>query len=225
MNWIPALLATTLLFGEPRAVGAQAPTPAPPPLTQSLQTLNTLLARVPNASLALNFTEFRVRVVVSRLQALAANWPAQSPEDYRANLDRHVRTLQQALAANDVSQLAALLEAMADDLEVKLEHCQNSGGKLGGSVVVRVRTVRGDEEVRNWQVFYLPKVLEAVGVSSADRFPQLSSPTHETLVPGRYVMWVRDSSSDSTGERIVVKVGEGRKELVLDLPIPAGTTR
>lgn len=224
MIWIPAVLGIVLLVGGTRSAAAQTPA-APPPLTQSLQSLNTLLARVPNASLSLNFVEFRVRVVVSRLQALAANWPAQSPADYRANLDRHVTTLEQAIAANDVTRLGALLEAMADDLEVKLEHCQNSGGKLGGSVVVRVRTVNGDEEIRNWQVFYLPKVLESVGASSADRFPRLSSPTHETLVPGRYVMWVRDSSSDATGERVVVKVGEGKKELVLDLPVPVAVAR
>jgi hypothetical protein len=53
----------------------------------------------------------------------------------------------------------------------------------------------------------------------------LSSPTEETLVPGRYVMWVRDPATARIGERTVVKVGEGRKELLLDLPVPAALPR
>ena len=36
----------------------------------------------------------------------------------------------------------AVLQSLADDLETKLEHCNQSGGKLGSSVVVRVRTLR-----------------------------------------------------------------------------------
>jgi hypothetical protein len=34
-------------------------------------------------------------------------------------------------------------------------------------------------------------------------------------------MWARDPVSSRVGERTVVKVGEGKKELVLDLPVPA----
>ena len=41
------------------------------------------------------------------------------------------------------------------------------------------------------------------------------------IVPGRYLMWVRNPDTSKTGERTVVKVGEGRKELVVDLPVPA----
>jgi hypothetical protein len=111
--------------------------------------------------------------------------------------------------------------AVAEDLEIKLEHCAKSGGKLGGSVVVRVRTVQGGEESRSWQVFYMPRVFEAAANASPDLFPQLSSPTEEMLVPGRYVMWVRDPATARVGERTVVKVGEGRKELLLDLPVPS----
>ena len=77
-------------------------------------------------------------------------------------------------------------------------------------MVVRVRTLRGSEEARSWQVFYMPKVLEAAGGASPDVFPRLSSPTDETLVPGRYVMWVRQPDTDRVSERTVVKVGEGK---------------
>jgi hypothetical protein len=44
-------------------------------------------------------------------------------------------------------------------------------------------------------------------------------------VPGRYVMWVRDPATSRLGERTVVKVGEGKKELILDLPVPVAAQR
>ena len=90
---------------------------------------------------------------------------------------------------------------------------------------VRVRTLHGGEEIKSWQVFYMPKVLEAAEHASPDLFPRLSSPTEETLVPGRYVMWVRDPSTSKVGERTVVKIGEGKKELILELPVPSDTRR
>lgn len=220
----PTLLCVALLLLVPDGIAAQTPDGAPP-LRQSLQSLSVLLGRVPSAPPSLSFPMWRARTALARLQELSTQWPAESPADYRVNVDRQVKVFEQALAANDPAPLAAFLEALADDLEVKLEHCRNSGGRLGGSVTVSVRTVQGSQELRNWQVFYLPRVLETSGASAANRFPQLSSPTHETLVPGRYVMWVREASGDRTGERVVVKVGEGRKDLVLDLPVPAVPTR
>jgi hypothetical protein len=36
---------------------------------------------------------------------------------------------------------------------------------------------------------------------------------------------VRDPSTSKVGERTVVKVGEGKKELILELPVPADTRR
>lgn len=225
MTWTSVFLGVVLLAVSVLADAAQPTVAAPPPLTQSLEALSRQLTRVPNASLSMNFAEWRARVAVSRLQELALNWPAESPADYRANLAAHVTLLENGLVGGDAARLTALLEALADDLEIKLEHCKESGGKLGGSVTVQVRTVQNGQEIRNWQVFYLPKVLDSIGASAADRFPQLSSPTQESLVPGRYVMWVRDTSTAKTGERVVVKVGEGKKSLLLDLPVPAGADR
>jgi hypothetical protein len=161
---------------------------------------------------------------LSQLRALSANWRAESPEEYRANLAAEVSSLDAALRAGGAAGVAAV-QALAEDLEVKLEHCTMSGGKLGGAVVVRVRTLQGSAEVKAWQVFYMPKVLEAAENASPDLFPQLSSPTEEALVPGRYVMWVRDPATATLGERTVVKVGAGRKELLLELPVPAGAAR
>ena len=206
----------------------QARSAAPPQSPQvkaSLTALAAAMARVPPASASVRAAQQRANAALSQLQALAARWPADSPDDYRDNLSGDVMALDAALKAGNAESLAATLQAVAEDLEIKLEHCNLSGGKLGGSVVVRVRTVAGAQEAASWQVFYMPRVFEAATNASPDLFPQLSSPTVETLVPGRYVMWVRDPATNRLGERTVVKVGEGKKELLLDLPVPAPAPR
>jgi hypothetical protein len=38
-------------------------------------------------------------------------------------------------------------------------------------------------------------------------------------------MWVRDPATSRLGERTVVKVGEGKKELILDLPVPVAAQK
>ncbi len=201
----------------------------PPSVAQSLESLDALLTRyqqslatppgspVPPGPPA----TARAQQALGRLRGLSTKWPAQSPLDYRANLDRQVRDLLALLHPKDQTRSAAVLEVLAEDLEAKLEHCVKSGGRLGGSVTVNVRTLRGGQEVRDWQVFYLPRVLEALGAGRADRFPRLSSPTNDLLVPGRYVMWSSDPSSGRQSEKTVIKVGEGRKDLTIDLTVPA----
>jgi hypothetical protein len=202
---------------------AAAPAALSPPIPDSLRALETLLSRIPPASGPIRVAHRRANGALTRLRALSVGWPADSPEDYRVNLAMDAASLEAALASGDVEFLGATLQAVAEDLEVKLEHCTKSGGKLGGSVNVRVRTLQAGQEARAWQVFYLPKVFEASPTATPDLFPQLSSPTEEMLVPGRYIMWVRNPTTAKLGERTVVKVGEGRKELLVDLPVPAGT--
>lgn len=211
--------------GIPRQPPRSAAPPSSPQVKASLTMLAAVLARVPPASPSVRTAQRRANTALSQLQALSAKWPAESPDDYRDNLSGDVAALEAALKAGTAESLAATLDSVAEDLEIKLEHCNLSGGKLGGSVIVRVRTVVGAEESRRWQVFYMPRVFEAAANASPDLFPQLSSPTEETLVPGRYVMWVRDPATARLGERTVVKVGEGKKELLLDLPVPSPPAR
>jgi hypothetical protein len=194
---------------------------AAPPIVASLRTLTSLLAKVPLNSNQLRDAHRRAASALSELRALSADWPAESPEDYRISLAATASALGATIARADAAALATTIQAVAEDLEAKLEHCRHSGGKLGGSVLVRVRTIQGAEETKRWQVLYMPKIFELSQTATPDLFPQLSSPTEEALVPGRYVMWVRNPATSKTGERTVVKVGEGRKELVLDLPVPA----
>lgn len=232
MVWVRIAACALLLTGlqtvsaqQPRGTAsASTPQQRSPSVKTSLNILGMLLTRTPDAPTNLAFAKFRVKTALDKLVTLSAAWPAESPADYRANLDASVQALDRELSGAYVGELTAFLEVLGDDLEVKLEHCTKSGGKLGGSVTVNVRTLNGDGESRNWQIFYMPKIFEAAGANSPDRFPKLSSPTSETLVPGRYVVWGRDGAN-RTSERITVKVGEGKKELPLELLVPSGTAR
>jgi hypothetical protein len=215
------LVLAGLLLAQTAAPAAPVQSPQ---VKASLATLAGVLAQVPAALEAVRTAERRASAVLAQLQQLSVKWPAESPADYRGNLAEAVAVLEAAVKAGNAAKLAATLEALADDLEVKLEHCIKSGGRLGGAVAVRVRTVQGGAESRDWQVFYIPRLFEAAANASPDLFPRLSSPTEDMLVPGRYVMWARDPATARLGERIVVKVGEGRKELLLDLPVPTTTT-
>jgi hypothetical protein len=220
------LATAQVTTGTPPAL--LTPAAEPPPVTKSLEALDTLLNQfletLPSTSPTISSPSrpvaTRAQEAVARLRELSKKWPAQSPLDYRTNLDHLVRNLQSMLESRDRSKITAVLQGLAEDLEAKLEHCVKSGGRLGGSVTVRVRTVRGGQEVSNWQVFYLPRVLETLGRATADRFPQLSSPTNERLVPGRYVMWSGDPVSGRLSEKAVIKVGEGRQDLTIDLAVP-----
>ena len=221
----PSTAKYVVSFLIDRGVSKEAPrVSAPiqsPQVKASLLTLAAVLARVPPASDSVRTAQRRANAALSQLQALSAKWPADSPDDYRDNLAGAVAALEAALKAGEVEGLAATVQAVAEDLETKLEHCAKSGGRLGGSVTVRVRTLQAGVESKSWQVFYMPRIFEAATNATPDLFPQLSSPTEETLVPGRYVMWVRDPATARLGERTVVKVGEGRMELLLDLSVPA----
>jgi ankyrin repeat protein len=214
---VTAFLRERGLQPKPAVSGGQSA----PAVTASLQSLDVLLAKAAPSTAPGRAAQKRAAAALAQLRSLSAAWPAQSPEDYRLNLAADVTALSSALARGDQEILRQSLEAVADDLEAKLEHCQKSGGKLGGSVLVRVRTVQSGQEAGQWQVFYMPRIFEVAPNAVPDLFPQLSSPTEEMIVPGRYLMWVRNPATSKVGERTVVKVGEGRKELVVDLPVPA----
>lgn len=221
----PITAKYVLAFLADRGVTKEVPhvsgPPQSPQVKASLRAIAALLERVPPASAPARTAQRRAAAALTQLQDLSAKWPAESPDDYRDNLAGDISALEAALGAGNIEGLTVALQSLAEDLEIKLEHCTRSGGKLGGSVVVRVRTLQGSEERKSWQVFYMPRIFEAAGTANPDLFPQLSSPTEEMLVPGRYVMWVRDPVTSRLGERTVVKVGEGKKELLLDLPVPA----
>jgi hypothetical protein len=234
--WPTLVIAGLLLAGamplEPSPAAASVPAtarqapaaveaPVVPQVAEGLRRLARLLASISSEAPDIIRPRDRARVTLGSLLELSASWPAESPMPYRRNVATLAATVGEALAEPSRRALPSVLEALADDLEAKLEHCQASGGKLGGAVRVLVRTRDPRQEVRDWQVLYLPKIQEASPSATPGVFPELSSPTNEQLVPGRYVLWARNPFTGQSGDRQIFKVGEGRAGLTLELPVPA----
>jgi len=142
------------------------------------------------------------------------------PPEYSTSLHMSLRLLDLALKSDQEGPAFSALQAAADDLHIKAEHCRKSGVGLGGMVTVVIRTRNGDREQRNLQVLYMPKLMEAVKDAQPDQFPKFSSPTSHILPPGRYLMWTREPQSNMMGARTIVRIGDGSKTAEWDLPVP-----
>lgn len=144
-------------------------------------------------------------------------WKPSQPvsRSYLADL---AATLWAVHQAGSAAEPAVLLNSVADDLDAKLEHCRKTNTGLGGKVHLRVRTMKGASEVKNWRVFYLPKIFE--DQTGGEPFPAYSSPTEFPLSPGRYVVWAKNPATGVQGERSIVRLGGGRTAEELQIPVP-----
>lgn len=142
------------------------------------------------------------------------------PAEYTASLRLSLTSLETARKCAEEGPAFSALQSVADDLHIKADHCRKSGSGLGGMVNVVVRTKRGEREERNLQVLYMPKLQEVVKDPQPDSFPKFTSPSSHALPPGRYILWAREPSSNMTGRRAIVKVGEGQSTVEWVLPSP-----
>jgi ankyrin repeat protein len=140
-------------------------------------------------------------------------------QEYFGGLMAGAMELDRAVKTRNAAEIARILAALAEDMETKAEHCRKSGG-LRMEVKLLVHTLRGGEEVRNWQVLYLSKIFEFLKDARPEVFPIFSSPSTETVPPGRYLIWARDPKSGRDGVRTAIKVGEGSAEMRVDVPVP-----
>lgn len=131
----------------------------------------------------------------------------------------YLQTLSYAAAALDAEPTPLTIEDIADELDAKVDHCEELGIGMGGVIRLRVNTRRGADTVNNWQVFSLLKIYEHASGASAAAFATLSAPAETRLEPGRYWIWARDPATGRTSERTLFKVA-GRQEFSLDLPVP-----
>ena len=149
-------------------------------------------------------------------------WSPGKPLDpaYRMNLTVYVYSLEAAYREPDEKKAYAMFEDLVADLHVKANHCRATGTGLGGLVNISVKTQRGDAEVKAWQVFWKPKILEFAKEFRAEAFPKPSSPTSLELAPGRYLMWAQDPKTGRRGNEEVVTLGEGKKTIEKTLFVP-----
>lgn len=130
----------------------------------------------------------------------------------------YLRSLQTATALLRKRPSDQVVADIAEDLRLKVQHCQDLNIGMGGGVKVVVNTRRGDGSISNLQVRYLLKFYEVAPGAEPGTFPRLSSPTDVTVAPGRYWIWAVDPASGRSSARTLVRVS-GQKELVVDVPV------
>ncbi|MBM3801555.1 MAG: hypothetical protein FJW26_04490 [Acidimicrobiia bacterium] len=204
--------------------GGEPKPPAISAVSDVRQTLYALRDRLWRISQKLTAIDAR-RMAASAtadVNELVRSWTptATVSSDYVASLHLSLESLDLALQSKQEGPAFLALQAAADDLRIKADHCRKAGVGLGGMVTVIVRTRKGQREQRNLQVLYLPKLTEVVKETEPSQFPSFSSPTSHTLPPGRYLMWTREPQSQMMGARSMVRIGDGRKTVEWELPVP-----
>ncbi|MEO8658911.1 MAG: hypothetical protein ABI693_10585 [Bryobacteraceae bacterium] len=115
--------------------------------------------------------------------------------------------------STDRTRTVQMAEAVAEDLSIKVEHCQKTG--LAAMITARVRTFRDGKEVTGLEVFYMPKIRELFQNAEPDRFPALSA-AEQRLAAGRYVFW----AGNGVPKRATVVLGMGASQTPIDLVVP-----
>jgi len=142
------------------------------------------------------------------------SWRPAGPDAAKAlqeGLEADLKALRSFSTDRTRSELLA--ESVAEDLRIKVEHCQKSG--LAAMITARVRTFRDGKEVTGLEVFYMPKIRELFQNAEPDRFPTLSA-AEQRLAAGRYVFWAGNGGS----KRATVVLGKGASQIPIDLVVP-----
>jgi len=135
-----------------------------------------------------------------------------------ASLGRMLKVLREPPAGQ--SELKTLLNAVAEDLSDKVEHCKQTG--LAASQRVEVVTKRnGVDEVKGLAVLYVEKFFQHDPSARPREFRHFSSPAVEDLVPGRYIIWAKETSgSGRTGPTKEVRIGGGSPKDAVEVLAP-----
>jgi hypothetical protein len=143
---------------------------------------------------------------------------------YGASLNDLLDALLDAARDRDMARACDTLRLVVQDLHVKRVDCR----KLGHSrtnIPVRIRTVRGADEVKNWEVYtrWLPAGDRFTTVPK--RLRDLSSPAEGSVpVPGEFEIFAKDPVSGAMTEPARVSIG-GAETFEWTLPIARAANR
>jgi len=140
-------------------------------------------------------------------------------ELYYQSLEGYRRRMKQVLRSPDVDEVQQVVADVAADMRLKASNCRQSEDGLGKDIIVRVRTLRGTEEVGGCEVWCVPRALLQFKNSHV-RFPKVSSPAViSNLSAGNYLLWVIGDGVAT--DRVPQTIGgNGQKEVDIDLLVP-----
>jgi hypothetical protein len=134
------------------------------------------------------------------------------------SLERMLQALRRAPASGDA--LRELLLAISEDLSVKEDHCRQKGLAAPQRVTVVTRR-NGLEEVKGLAVLYIEKFFASDPNARPHEFRRFSSPAVDDLVPGRYILWSRETAgAGRDGKRKEARIGGGGAEESIEVLAP-----
>ena len=156
---------------------------------------------------------------------LRGRWQNAStdPITFRQSFAYDVAVARAAAADGDVNRVVNVLRAINDDVVEKADHCALSPSGMATPVRVSIRTVSDGKESSNWEVLYMPKIMEFAADPSGAAMPfrVFSSPAIDDLAPGRYVVWARRPGTNGVeSARTTIRVGGGAAALNQDIAVP-----
>jgi hypothetical protein len=164
--------------------------------------------------------------VIDSLDVLERSWQpgSGSPEwiaEWAGNLHLMQTALDEAMLRPDIRGAIAELNTLQIDLRAKAEHClRNPKGGLGGPVKVLVHTVAANQPLPGLAVCWKPAIMAARKEACFRDFSSPTSPAEASMVPGIYLISVRDPQSGKHNTRpATLEIGFGRSEFPITIPV------
>jgi hypothetical protein len=163
--------------------------------------------------------------ILKKTNWLRGRWQnaTSDPLAFRQSFAYDVAVARAAKADGDRERLVAVLRTINDDVVEKADHCALSPSGMASPVRVSIRTVFDGKESPNWEILYMPKIMEFAtdGAAAAMPFRIFSSPAVDDLAPGRYVVWARRPGPNGVeSARTTIRVGGGVASLAQDIAVP-----
>jgi hypothetical protein len=119
----------------------------------------------------------------------------------------------------EVERALALLREVRSSIELKVKFAKSSKGNALRLIQLLVRTVHGQSEVSNYEVWYVPRGWADVP-DKFRRFDDLSSPAIKDMPAGNYIIWVQVTGKIVT-ERTPITLGDdgsSKRKITLSVP-------
>jgi hypothetical protein len=151
---------------------------------------------------------------VSKANPVTARHPA-----YREALEMDAKLLQSLLNEEKSEVIVSKLSEVRSSLVLKVRFATSSKGSSLRLIQLIVKTMQGQREVGEYEVWYVPRGWADVA-DKYRRFDDLSSPAIKDLPAGNYLIWLQVTSKIVT-ERVPVTLGEdGKSKRRVTLSVP-----
>jgi hypothetical protein len=162
--------------------------------------------------------------IVASANWIRKRWDGKTkvPDGYWSSLDYDLATLRRVSAAhaNGDTTAARTLNAVAEDLRRKKDHCQAMNNGLGGLIDVTVIAWRNQQKQdRTWEVRYMPSLMKYDPNPRYRAFNGFATST-EKLAPGDYIVWLVRAGAPGNVGPTVERTASGSAKTTWDVTVP-----